>query len=133
LSVKGTPTVLLYCSLSFVSSLIAFLAFRVSDGISRYFSVHDAIRVINAIIASGLTTTMVLFTFTRLEGIPRPHGDGGVLRGRRATQSSTPAPFLVAVRLDLCPSGPSVYDWPGATDRGITLIRLTSRKTLAAS
>jgi len=71
LSAKGTPTVLLYCSLSFVSTLIGFLAFRVSDGISRYFSVHDAIRVINAVIASGLTTTMVLFTFTRLEGIPR--------------------------------------------------------------
>jgi lipopolysaccharide/colanic/teichoic acid biosynthesis glycosyltransferase len=71
LSVQGAPTALLYCSLSFVFSLIAFLAFRVSHGISRYFSVHDAVTIILAVIAAGLTTTVVLFTFTRLEGIPR--------------------------------------------------------------
>src|SRR5260370_11487316 len=71
LSVKGAPTALLYCSLSFVFSLMAFLAFRVSAGISRYFSVHDAVSVLSAVIAAGLTTTVVLFTFTRLEGIPR--------------------------------------------------------------
>jgi FlaA1/EpsC-like NDP-sugar epimerase len=71
LSVKGAPTALLYCSLSFVFSLIAFLAFRISHGISRYFSVHDAVSVISAVVAAGLTTTVVLFTFTRLEGIPR--------------------------------------------------------------
>ncbi len=42
LSVQGAPAAFLYCSLSFAFSLIAFLAFRVSAGISRYFSVHDA-------------------------------------------------------------------------------------------
>ena len=71
LSVKGAPTAFLYCSLSFVCTLIAFLAFRVSAGISRYFSVHDAVSVVSAVIAAGLTTTAILFTFTRLEGIPR--------------------------------------------------------------
>jgi lipopolysaccharide/colanic/teichoic acid biosynthesis glycosyltransferase len=71
LSVKGAPTAFLYCSLSFVCTLIAFLAFRVSAGISRYFSVHDAVNVVSAVIAAGLTTTVVLFTLTRLEGIPR--------------------------------------------------------------
>jgi FlaA1/EpsC-like NDP-sugar epimerase len=68
LSVKGAPTALLYCSLSFFCTL---LAFRVSAGISRYFSVHDAVSILSAVIAAGLTTTVVLFTFTRLEGIPR--------------------------------------------------------------
>jgi lipopolysaccharide/colanic/teichoic acid biosynthesis glycosyltransferase len=71
LSVQGAPIAFLYCSLSFVCSLIAFLAFRVSAGISRYFSVHDAVSVVSAVIAAGLTTTAILFTFTRLEGIPR--------------------------------------------------------------
>jgi FlaA1/EpsC-like NDP-sugar epimerase len=71
LSVNGAPTAFLYCSLSFVFTLIAFLAFRVSAGISRYFSVHDAVSILSAVIAAGLTTTVVLFTFTRLEGIPR--------------------------------------------------------------
>jgi lipopolysaccharide/colanic/teichoic acid biosynthesis glycosyltransferase len=71
LSAQGAPIAVLYCGLSFVCALIAFLAFRVSHGISRYFSVHDAVSVIAAVIAAGLTTTVVLFTFTRLDGIPR--------------------------------------------------------------
>src|SRR5690349_21668530 len=71
LSVHGAPDAILYCSLSFVCTLIAFLAFRVGAGISRYFSVHDAVSIVSAVIAAGLTTTVVLFTFTRLEGIPR--------------------------------------------------------------
>ena len=71
LTSQGAPLVVLYCSISFVFSLIAFLAFRISDGISRYFSAHDAFNVIKAVLASGLMTSLVLFTFTRLEGIPR--------------------------------------------------------------
>jgi lipopolysaccharide/colanic/teichoic acid biosynthesis glycosyltransferase len=71
LTPKGAPLVLLYCGISFAFSLIAFLVFRISDGISRYFSVHDAFNVIKAVLASGLMTSLVLFTFTRLEGIPR--------------------------------------------------------------
>ena len=71
LSVQGAPIAFLYCGLSFVCTLIAFLAFRVSAGISRYFSVHDAVSVVSAVIAAGLTTTLILFTLTRLEGIPR--------------------------------------------------------------
>src|SRR5262249_23479177 len=71
LSVKGAPTAFLYCALSFVCTLIAFLAFRVGHGISRYFSVHDAVSIVGAVITGGLTTTVVLFTLTRLEGVPR--------------------------------------------------------------
>src|SRR5689334_12745448 len=71
LSVKAAPIALLYCGVSFVFTLIAFLAFRVGAGISRYFSVHDAISIVGAVLAAGLTTTVVLFTFTRLDGIPR--------------------------------------------------------------
>ena len=65
------PLVLLYCGMSLACSLIAFSAFRISDGISRYFSVHDAFNVLKAAITSSLMTSLVLFTFTRLEGIPR--------------------------------------------------------------
>src|SRR5271166_2727935 len=71
LSVQGAPIATLYCGLSLVCTLIGFLAFRVSNGISRYFSVHDAVSVVSAVITAGLTTTAILFTFTRLEGIPR--------------------------------------------------------------
>jgi lipopolysaccharide/colanic/teichoic acid biosynthesis glycosyltransferase len=71
LSEEGAALAALYCSISFVFALIAFLTFRVNDGLSRYFSVHDAINILRASAAAGVMTAVVLFTFTRLEGIPR--------------------------------------------------------------
>jgi len=71
LSAQGAETAALYCALSFVFTILAFLTFRVSEGISRYFSAHDAISVLKAVAAAGLTTSLILFTLTRLEGIPR--------------------------------------------------------------
>jgi lipopolysaccharide/colanic/teichoic acid biosynthesis glycosyltransferase len=67
----GALTVALYCGVSLAFSIIAFLAFRISEGISHYFSVHDAMKVTKAVVAAGVMTALVLFTFTRLEGIPR--------------------------------------------------------------
>lgn len=63
--------VLNYCSISFVCSCLAFLAFRVSDSIPRYFSVQDAFNIVKAAITSALLTSVVIFSLTRLEGIPR--------------------------------------------------------------
>ncbi len=71
LSSKGAQIALLYCALSLACSIIAFLAFRLSDGVSRYFSVHDALNVVKAAVAAGLMSSLVLFTFNRLNGIPR--------------------------------------------------------------
>jgi lipopolysaccharide/colanic/teichoic acid biosynthesis glycosyltransferase len=64
-------TVLLYCALSTVFSIIAFSLFRVHDAISRYFSVHDALDILKAAAFSQLLTIVAFFTFIRLEGIPR--------------------------------------------------------------
>ena len=61
----------LYCAISAGFTLIAFLVFRLHDGITRYFSVHDALDVMKAAAFSQTMTTLVLFTFTRLDGIPR--------------------------------------------------------------
>ena len=66
LSAEGAATAALYCGISFVFALIAFLAFRLNDGISRYFSVHDAVNILKASSVAGLLTAVVLFTFTRL-------------------------------------------------------------------
>jgi lipopolysaccharide/colanic/teichoic acid biosynthesis glycosyltransferase len=71
LSEEGAAIAALYCSISFVFALITFLAFRVNDGLSRYFSAHDAINILKASATAGVMTAVVLFTFTRLEGIPR--------------------------------------------------------------
>ena len=61
----------LYCLVCAGSSLIAFLIFRVGDGVTRYFSVHDALEVLKAVVLAELVTCIVLFSLTRLEGIPR--------------------------------------------------------------
>jgi lipopolysaccharide/colanic/teichoic acid biosynthesis glycosyltransferase len=72
LSYDGVVTALLYCVISAAFSLIAFLIFRLHDGIARYFSAHDALDVVKAVVCAELMTSVVFFTFTRLEGIPRP-------------------------------------------------------------
>jgi lipopolysaccharide/colanic/teichoic acid biosynthesis glycosyltransferase len=71
LSSKGAQITLLYCGLSLACSMVAFLMFRLSAGVSRYFSVHDALNVVKAAVTAGLLSSLVLFTFNRLDGIPR--------------------------------------------------------------
>ncbi len=71
LSYDGALTATIYCIVSLAFSLVAFAAFGIRDGLPRYFSVHDAIVVAKAVLVGELMTCIVLFTFTRLEGIPR--------------------------------------------------------------
>src|ERR1035437_2077343 len=71
LKYEFASTVVLYWTISVGFTLMAFLVFRLNDGISRYFSVHDALDVMKAATFSQLMTTVVLVTFTRLDGIPR--------------------------------------------------------------
>jgi lipopolysaccharide/colanic/teichoic acid biosynthesis glycosyltransferase len=67
----GLTLTALYCLISGGFSLLAFLAFRLHDGMPRYFSGHDALDVVKAVVCSLLMTYLVLFTVTRLQGIPR--------------------------------------------------------------
>jgi len=71
LSYDGVVSVLLYCLISAGFALLAFLMFRLHDGIARYFSAHDALDVVKAVICADLMTSLFFFTMTRLEGIPR--------------------------------------------------------------
>src|SRR5262249_21190152 len=52
-------------------ALAGFLTFRLGDVSSHHFSVHDVLNVLKAVVVSELATSVVLFPFTRLEGIPR--------------------------------------------------------------
>src|SRR5689334_3280805 len=61
----------LYWGLSTGFSLLAFFAFRLQDGMTRYFSLQEAIDVAEAVLFSELMTFLSLFTLTRLDGIPR--------------------------------------------------------------
>ena len=60
-----------YCAISFISSLIAFLIFRTRDGMTHLFSVYDALKVAQAVLVSEFITCLVLFSLTRLDGVPR--------------------------------------------------------------
>src|SRR5262245_42458224 len=71
LSYESVLSTILYCSISLVFSLIAFSAFRVHDGVTRYFSVHDAVQVSKAVAIAACITYVAIFTLTRLDGIPR--------------------------------------------------------------
>ena len=52
-------------------SVLAFLVFRIDDEIAHYFSVHGALDIIKAVAFAELSTCLVLFMATRLDGIPR--------------------------------------------------------------
>src|ERR1700694_2564063 len=68
---SDVATIGLYCLVCAGFSVIAFFVFRVGDGITSYFSVHDALDVLKAVVSAELMTCVVLFSLTRLEGIPR--------------------------------------------------------------
>src|SRR5215510_637154 len=91
-----------YWVLSAGFAILAFFAFRLQDGMTRYFSVHEALDIAEAVLFAELMTFAVLFTLTRLDGIPRSmplvHGlllAAGLLAARvfvRIVQSGTDEP-----------------------------------------
>ncbi|HJU15262.1 MAG TPA: sugar transferase [Stellaceae bacterium] len=60
-----------YWAIALLSSLIAFVAFRIHEAIPRYLSVPDVMAVIKAVALGELLAGGVWFILTRLEGIPR--------------------------------------------------------------
>lgn len=53
------------------SALPVFLLFRISEGMGRFFSVRDALAVCGAVATAVATSSLALFVFTRLDGVPR--------------------------------------------------------------
>ena len=64
-------TVAIYSAIAFGSSLVAFLIFRIRDGMTHLFSVNDALDIAKAVLLSEFFTCLALFSLTRLDGIPR--------------------------------------------------------------
>ena len=60
-----------YWALSSGLALLAFLALRIQDGMTRFFSVHEALDVAEAVVFAELLTCGAMFTLTRFDGIPR--------------------------------------------------------------
>jgi len=65
------PSVVSYCLVSLICSLVAFAAFRIHGGIPRYLSPRDLVDLALAVLAAELMTCVALFFLTRLDGIPR--------------------------------------------------------------
>jgi lipopolysaccharide/colanic/teichoic acid biosynthesis glycosyltransferase len=89
-------TVGVYWALSAAFAVIAILAFRLQDSVSQHFSAHEALDVAEAVLFAELLTCGVLFTFTRLDGIPRSmplyHGvllAAGLILARIATRGAS--------------------------------------------
>ncbi len=61
----------IYCAVAFVASLLTFQLFKLSEPMSRFFSVRDAVEVIKACAISVSLAGAFLFTFTRMEETPR--------------------------------------------------------------
>src|SRR6266699_2528273 len=62
----------LYWACCTIFSLLAFSIFRLEHKGLRYFSVDDIFDIGKAIVVAELLTAAAAFSFTRLEGIPRP-------------------------------------------------------------
>jgi lipopolysaccharide/colanic/teichoic acid biosynthesis glycosyltransferase len=61
----------LYWACCTIFSLLAFSIFRLEHKGQRYFSVDDIFDIAKAVVVAGLLTAAALFSFTRLDGIPR--------------------------------------------------------------
>src|SRR5664280_3584017 len=57
LTYENAGTVALYCIVWVIFTLISFLAFRLYDGLTHHFSVHDALDVLKAVIFTCLLYT----------------------------------------------------------------------------
>jgi len=71
LSPDNVPETLSYCVISTAFSLIAFAAFGINRGIPEFFTVRDVLNIVKAVFVAELLTSATLFSFTRLDGIPR--------------------------------------------------------------
>src|SRR5215471_15442473 len=78
LAVRNAPvlsavsySLFLYWACSTIFSLLAFSIFRLEHKGLRYFSVDDIFDIAKAVVIAELLTAAALFSFTRLDGIPR--------------------------------------------------------------
>ena len=60
-----------YWLLSAGFAVVAFYAFKIQDNLTPYFSVHEAIDIVETVLFVELMTFISLFTINRFDGIPR--------------------------------------------------------------
>jgi lipopolysaccharide/colanic/teichoic acid biosynthesis glycosyltransferase len=63
--------VIVYCSSAVLCSLLSFWVFNIEGVVARYFAFGDALNLAKAVLIAESLTFVGLFSFTRLQGIPR--------------------------------------------------------------
>ena len=107
-----------YWALSTTFAVVAFYAFKIQDNITRYFSLHEAIDIVETALFVELMTFVTLFTLNRFDGIPRsiPLAHGLLLAAglltirilfRISEHENTPAYQSCAERLILIGANPA--------------------------
>ena len=71
-----TSPVYIFVFVAAGAALLSLIVFRLSDGMSHMFTVHDLLAVGGAVGLSVAVTSVIMFTFTRLDGVPRFSSDG---------------------------------------------------------
>ena len=62
---------IIYCLTTALFTILGFFIFRIHCGMARFFSVNDMIEVVKTVVFVEFATCLVLFSVTRLDGIPR--------------------------------------------------------------
>src|SRR5947208_11041973 len=88
--------IIIYCALSTGFAVVAFLAFGLRNTVTRHFSAHEVLDIAEAVLFAELLIYGILFTLTRLDGIPRSvplyHGlllAGGLISFRILTRAGS--------------------------------------------
>jgi lipopolysaccharide/colanic/teichoic acid biosynthesis glycosyltransferase len=68
---EGSYSLFFYCACSALFSLIAFSIFQLEHRKIHYFAVDDIFDIVKAVVVAELLTAIALFSFTRLDGVPR--------------------------------------------------------------
>lgn len=68
---RELPPTYQYALVTIACSILAFLLFKVNDGMTHFFSVHDVLAVCGAVAVTVASSSAILFFLTRMEGVPR--------------------------------------------------------------
>ena len=68
---RELPPTYQYALVTIACSILAFLLFKVNDGMTHFFSVHDVLAVCGAVAVTVASSSAILFFITRMDGVPR--------------------------------------------------------------
>jgi len=65
------PETYRYALVAIPCAILAFVLFQLADRMYRFFSLHDALVICGAVACAAASSSAIVFSFTRLDGVPR--------------------------------------------------------------